>query len=215
MYKTIVIIFLTFNYSQLHSQITKEWVAVYNGPGGFYDEGNSIAVDSTGNVYVAGQTSIGVSDYRFTVLKYFGNGNFGWVRTLGSGNPSSKALEIKIDNNGYIYSTGPVQESGRFKMLLVKFNSDGGLMWSRTYEVDNQDESYKLVIDQNNNIYVVGYGYSNGNTSLVTLKYDQNGNQQWVSRYPIVNGYNEFIELMYRIPGMYLYVEQGVHTPEF
>src|ERR1700730_12251898 len=59
--------------------VYEAWVARYQGPGGGFDEVKAIAVDNSGNVYVAG-TSFGsgtILDY--ATIKYNSAGQQEWV----------------------------------------------------------------------------------------------------------------------------------------
>jgi len=49
---------------------TEQWVQRYNGPGNFYDIPFSIAVDGSGNVYVAGESGGNGSGLDFATVKY-------------------------------------------------------------------------------------------------------------------------------------------------
>jgi hypothetical protein len=59
--------------------VNEAWVARYNGPGNSIDEARSIAVDNSGNVYVAG-TSYGSETLRdYATIKYDSAGQEQWV----------------------------------------------------------------------------------------------------------------------------------------
>jgi hypothetical protein len=47
------------------------WVRRYNGPGNGYDQAFSLALDSSGNVYVTGESQGDGTDYDYCTIKYF------------------------------------------------------------------------------------------------------------------------------------------------
>jgi uncharacterized delta-60 repeat protein len=47
------------------------WVTRYNGPGNGYDQAFSLALDSSGNVYVTGESQGDGTDYDYCTIKYF------------------------------------------------------------------------------------------------------------------------------------------------
>jgi hypothetical protein len=64
------------------------WVARYNGPGNGADEASAIAVDSSGNIYVTGESCGVETDSDYATVKYDPNGDELWVaRYNGPGPP--------------------------------------------------------------------------------------------------------------------------------
>ncbi len=71
--------------------------------------------------------------------------------------------------------------------LIVKYNSAGTRLWSRSYNgpKNGVDEITAITVDRYKNIYVTGYsdGHRATDYDYATIKYDQNGNRKWVKRY--------------------------------
>lgn len=84
------------------------WVRRYNGEANDIDEGIGLAVDKTGNVFVAGY-SIGVTTaFDYTTIKYSDTGSEEWVIKYTNGSAAGSSDEptnIRVDF-GRIYITG-------------------------------------------------------------------------------------------------------------
>jgi uncharacterized delta-60 repeat protein len=94
-----------------------------------YDEGNGIAVDGDGNVYITGSTlSSGAGGVDVLIAKYNTSGTIQWQRTLG-GASSEYGNGIAVDSFGNVYVTGQSASSGAggFNVLIAKLPADGSL----------------------------------------------------------------------------------------
>jgi hypothetical protein len=118
-----------------HSNGDTAWVRRYNGPGNSYDVAYAIAVDGSGNVYVTGFSSGSGTDYDYATIKYYPNGDTGWVRRYnGPGNSSDETHSIAVDGSGNVYVTGGSAGNGTvhdyatvkyFQVLRGDANRDG------------------------------------------------------------------------------------------
>jgi len=126
---------------------------------------NSVAVDSSGNVYAAGIQC--------------GTGTF----TYGPG-----VTAQGTNNNANIYSPPG-------NIVLVKYNSGGTAQWAKTVSSGNNESYFNsVVVDSSNNVYAVGWQYGAGsftygsgvtaqgsgsNGNVVLVKYNSGGTAQW------------------------------------
>lgn len=90
---------------------------------------------------------------------------------------NSKFTNIKIVDDGYLVTGQSVYKSNKIGSkeggaVLVKYNKDGELLWSKTYG-SNKSSIFNNLIVENNNIYAVGYDKDGLG---IICKYDMDGN---------------------------------------
>jgi uncharacterized repeat protein (TIGR01451 family) len=147
------------------------------------DTGNGIAVDSSGNVYIAGQTtSINFPTSSPLQAAYGGNadafvaklnadGSALIYSTFLGGNLNDVATSIAVDNAGNAYVTGETN-SGNFPVLnalhpalsgnpsdafVAELNSNGsGLVYSTYFGGHSDDRGNAIAVDNAGNAYVAG-----------------------------------------------------------
>lgn len=147
-----------------------------------------VVTDSSGNIYVLGQTSgaigfrVGGSDN--FLVKYNPSGSLLWGRQFGSkGNDSPKDLAIDSNNRLYVLS-----DEGSNSFTLRRFNTAGTLQASKTFSFATRPvlTPVALAVDSLNNPIVLTYwnNYAAGKSNDIRLyKYDSNFNQTWVKAY--------------------------------
>ncbi len=171
----------------------KQWVARYNGSGNGNDIVSAMALDASGNVYIAGSSYDDETSLDYTTIKYDENGNKLWVvKYNGPGNYHDKARAIDLDTSGNVYITG-YSYGGRITRedyTTVKYDSSGNQLWVARYcgpagpPHSAYDVACAIAVDTSGNAYVTGYS-DGGATSYdyATVMYDSDGAEQWVARY--------------------------------
>jgi hypothetical protein len=164
------------------------WQATFNGPNNGGDYSNSLFVDQSGNVYITGRADYGAAWSDIVTIKYNSQGVQQWVaRFSGAANYLDEGTIVITDNSGNVYVGGKSVNSGTdFDMILIKYSSNGTLIWNRYFEGAGISDDYvaKLDLDASGNIYIGGG--SGGVTSgldFTVVKYDPAGTQQWVKTY--------------------------------
>ncbi len=157
-----------------------QWAQKYGGTNN--DQGNSVAVDASGNCYIGGY----VRETGFTVnhifyAKYNATGVAQWTKIDGGyvNSTSDKVNAISIDNFGNLYLTGfysDLNAAGTF--FIRKCDPSGNLVWQR--KRTELAVGHDIVTDNVGNSYVTGYTYlSATNFDIFTTKYDASGQIIW------------------------------------
>ncbi len=173
----------------------------------------SICTDSNGNVFMAGNTEspictfgsvnlVNGSSLNMFVFKYDSNGNEMWGRNA-SGLNYTGAYGVSTNGAGNVILTGTYNDtmnvgtttlisSGGFDAFLLKYDTNGNLMWGKTEGGTGADESYAVNVDGSGNIIMVGIYFSpsiafgsftlnnaSGTGDIYIVKYDSTGNVVW------------------------------------
>ena len=155
------------------------WVTGYGGTDA--DVGESVAVDSNGNVFVCGRfagtaqfgtnslVSAGLDD--IFIARLDGSGNTIWAKRIG-GAGFDVAKDITTDSNGDILVTGSFEGTVDFggttltnanatsfgDLFLARFTSDGTLTWARRDGMPFvSDIGNCVTVDATQNAYVAGH----------------------------------------------------------
>lgn len=173
------------------------WIRRYNGPANSSDYAYGIALDSSRNIYVTGQSYGTGTSGDYATIKYLQNGDTAWVRRYnGTGNGLDGATALALDPSGNIYVTGySLGDTSYYDYVTIKYYPNGDTAWVRRYNgtADSSDFAYAIAVDNSGNAYVTGSSDGTGTlTDYVTIKYDSNGDTVWVKRYNGPGNYEDF-----------------------
>ncbi len=142
------------------------------------DVGQSIAVDTNGNVYITGSYSGDATFETITltspehqqtfVAKYNSSGVFQWVNGAGS-EQNNSGTGIALDTVGDIFITGSYSDYASFgtttltaqgelnepDIFIAKINSSGVFQWAQSAGGQNKDFGRAIAVD-NTGIYITG-----------------------------------------------------------
>jgi len=165
---------------------TELWTSRYRYPiTPSTDVARFVAVDVSGNVYVAGESVGGPGlSIDFAIVKYNSAGTEQWVMRYDSGvdGPDYPAA-LALDDGGNVYVTGRSARNND-DYVTIKYSSAGAEQWTAYYDgaAGGTDRPADLAVDATGNVFVTGWSSAGGGyDQFATVKYDISGIQQWVA----------------------------------
>jgi gliding motility-associated-like protein len=139
-----------------------------------------------GNVAVAGGISETPTD--MLLMKVTPGGAVLWHNAYRYGaGETAEALTVREDDNGNIYTSAHLYNSGRESIGLRKVNNAGNMVWSKIYNVNNNrlGEPKDFIIDGNYS-YITGYLDDTYFLRGLFMKVNNNdGNVEWTRLYDL------------------------------
>lgn len=120
--------------------------------------------------------------------KFDANGNLLWKREE-TGYPLLQRNRVRFGKDGSIYLVGTTwgnlftrERYGEGDAVLIKYNSEGHVVWGKQYGTSKDDFAYDLAFDDQENIFLTGFtmgefsGFTNkGSGDLYLLRLDAEG----------------------------------------
>jgi hypothetical protein len=140
------------------------------------DEAADLALDSEGNLYVVGHTSLNSTGTTqgYLTAKFDASGSNSWYAIYGFSGGSSFAKRLALDGAGNVYVTGGSTGANTittYDCATLKYAPDGNPLWVRRFDSGGHDYGYGIALDSQTNVVVTG--------ESLTIKYDREGNQLW------------------------------------
>jgi hypothetical protein len=157
------------------------WSTYYGGSDD--DEGEAIALDGSGNIFIAGisastsgiatagafQTAFGGIDDAF-LAKFNSSGTLSWATYYG-GSGIENGFSLTTDTGGHIYLSGNTGSStgiatpGAYQTslsgiqdgFLVKFSGSGARTWATYYGGSGSENPEQICTDDSGNIFMTGF----------------------------------------------------------
>jgi hypothetical protein len=173
-------------------------------------EGNAIAVDSSGNAYVAGSSDMSIGGATRTgsrdamLVKSDSSGNLGWTKLLGVVSKTTTALSIALSPSGQICMGGVTQgqldgqngfgsTSNHYDIFITCYDSSGQKQNTTLYGKAGSDTQLNgLAIDSSGNFYVSGYATGQlgsdaqvGADDFMIARFDSSRQLKWVHQFGV------------------------------
>ncbi|MBI4678806.1 MAG: hypothetical protein HY748_14605, partial [Elusimicrobia bacterium] len=162
------------------------WTKYYNGPGNGNDIARRIWVGN-GQVYVVGSEArpdLAQSD-NLLLINYSTAGVLQWTTTYNSpDNLADWGNGVDVDGAGITVAGMENRSTGGQNILVRRYNFEGSLLWSDTYDSGGSDYANQVKSD-GAYVYVLGeaYGGSSNGQDLWMRKYSIAGVMQWTTTY--------------------------------
>lgn len=176
--------YATIKYSSAGAPL---WTNRYDGPDSFSDEPHAIAVDSSGNVVVTGQSFGGSSSWDFATIKYSAAGVPLWTNRFNSANSVDVAVAVATDASGNVFVTGyTFRGGGGNDFVTIKYSPAGAQLWIDYYNGpgNGTDGASAIALDTNGDVFVTGTSGGSGSLAdFATIKYSNAGVPLWTNRF--------------------------------
>jgi len=175
------------------------WTRTYGGTGD--DEGYSVQQTTDGGYVVAGYTnSFGSGNYDFYVIKTNSFGDTLWTKTYGGPNTEwGTSVQQTIDGGYIIGGSTNSFGAGGFDVYIVKTDSIGDTLWTRTYGGVNNDygQSLQQTIDSGYIITGRTLSFAQGHVNIYLIKTNSIGDTLWTKAFGATYDYGSFVRQTY------------------
>jgi hypothetical protein len=157
------------------------WYNIYGGIN--IDRGLSIKQTLDTGYVIAGYTnSEGISGYNMYLVKTDKNGDTLWTRTYGGTDWDFANAIQQTNDGGYILAGGTYSfGNGDEDVYLVKLNSVGDTVWTKTYGGIHQEEALAVYQTADSGYILTGYttSFGAGGSDIYYIKTTSTGDTTW------------------------------------
>ncbi|MES2593053.1 MAG: T9SS type A sorting domain-containing protein [Bacteroidota bacterium] len=195
---------------------TNLWTRTYGGSAD--DLGNSVQQTSDGGYIIVGTTSSfgtpNMSDVY--LIKTDASGIVSWSKTIGGSDNDLGYSVQQTTDGGYIIGGNSYNTIGNFNLYLIKMDSNGTLVWSKTYGGAGTEHGGFVTQTADGGYVIMGDTYSFGlQGGIYIVKTDASGNEVWSKTYGNYMGGNEKLSIQQTADGGYIVatftIELGDH----
>jgi hypothetical protein len=152
-----------------------------------FDWGQSVQQTQDGGYIVAGQTqSFGPWDYDVYLVKTDSVGDTVWTRTYGGNHDDAGWSVQQTQDAGYVVAGFTMSfGAGDYDVYLVKTDSLGDSVWTRTYGGFDADLGYSVQQTEDRGYIIAGetHSFDMGSGDVYLVKTDSVGDTVWTRTY--------------------------------
>jgi hypothetical protein len=181
MHRALLVVFFLSSINSI-GQVTFQKTYSY----GTENEGFSIRQTSDGGYIIGGNVGDYPEDVDACLIKTDSFGNTEWIKHYGGTGIENCFSVIQTSDGGYAF-VGRSDSLGNLNgdVYFVKTDANGGLTWSRTYDIASNDFGRSVVQTADGGYIICGEAVhpSFNASNLHLIKTDANGNVQWSKSY--------------------------------
>ncbi len=189
----ILVIALHCGLSALTSRVSAApgdavWTNRFKGAGSGSTVGRAVAVDGTGNVFVAGGSSSVSNGTDYATVAYSAAGVPLWTNHYnGPGNGYDFVKAVAVDAGGNVIVTGESAGGGSgVDYATIKYSGAGVPLWTNRYNGTGNasDCAMAVAVDVGGNVFVTGHSTgSSFSSDYATVAYSGAGVPLWTNRF--------------------------------
>ncbi|MEO5572464.1 MAG: T9SS type A sorting domain-containing protein [Bacteroidia bacterium] len=126
----------------------------------YYDAATNLVANNDGGCTISGRVTSYGEGYRDVMLSRLdANGNIIWFHTYGGLYVEEGMAVTHTDDNGYVITGGTetFSSNGYFDVYMMRIDSVGDIVWSKTYGGDKIEATYCIVPADDGGFVVTGF----------------------------------------------------------
>lgn len=185
----VILLLSTFGVLSVNAQITFQ--KTYGGTGN--EEGHSVQQTSDGGYIFTGfTTSFGAGNFDYYLIKTNEYGDTMWTKSYGGANWDYGFSVKQTSDSGYIIAGHSDNfSSGLYTAHIIKTNSTGDTLWTKTFGGSNPNGASSYSVQQTTDGgYIITGDTPLGAGDVSLIKMDSTGNRLWTKAYGGANSYD-------------------------
>jgi hypothetical protein len=145
-------------------------------------DGGFIALGTTRSRF----RQVNVDEYDLYLIKTDSYGDSLWTRRFGGDdNDFGHAVTLTSDGGYVVVGATSSYGAGSFDVYVIKTNSVGDIIWTKTYGADQEDGGNGVIETSDGGYIVAGwtFSYGEGYADVYLIKTDANGDSLWTVTY--------------------------------